>query len=95
MEIKLSFHAIVATVHGTVLNFFTTVLTADTDSLFKNCEDTLREKTRDMILRCAYQRHEKIQFQPPTVYHHNISEILSQPIRLDTGTGSTYRYCIH
>jgi hypothetical protein len=39
--------------------------------LFKNREDTLRAKTRDMILRCAYRRHQKIQFQAPTVYHHS------------------------
>jgi hypothetical protein len=74
-EIKLSFHAIVATVNGTVnrsaLNFFTAVVTADTDSLFKNREDTLRAKTRDMILRCAYRRLQRIQFQAPTVYHHS------------------------
>jgi hypothetical protein len=57
MEIKLSFHAIVATVNGTLhrstLDFFSAVVTADTDSLFKNRENTLRAKTRDMILRCA------------------------------------------
>ena len=56
---------------ASALNFFTAVVTADTDSLFKNREDTLRAKTRDMILRCAYRRHQKIQFQAPTVYHHS------------------------
>jgi hypothetical protein len=48
-----------------------TLYWAYTDSLFKNREDTLRAKTRYMILRCAYRRHQKIQFQAPTVYHHS------------------------
>jgi hypothetical protein len=67
-DVKLSFHAIVATVNGTVhrsaLDFFSAVITADTDSLFKNREDTLRAKTRDMILRCAYRRLQRIPTPP-------------------------------
>jgi hypothetical protein len=43
-EIKLYFHAIVAIVNGTIhrstLDFFSAIVTADTDSLFKNRDET-------------------------------------------------------
>jgi hypothetical protein len=68
-ENEPSFHAIVAFINGTLhrstLDIFSAVITAGKDRLFKNREDTLRAKARDMILRCAYWHHQRIQFQAP------------------------------
>jgi hypothetical protein len=72
-EIKLSFNPIVATVNGALhrstINCFSAVVTTDSDR--KNREDTLRAKPLDIILRSAYRRLQRIQFQAPTVYHHS------------------------